>query len=269
MARITQEQITLGKTASFLGIVQGLTWFIMSLLCIIEYSINTLPAPPETYIEKFNWRVYYFFLYKDAKLPHSVIIKPTAFLVFMCFYIILSTVWVIASCCQLSVLKNRGLNVPILFKDWAIITFLISFVDLIFVILLGCDYEQNCLYYFGQEICINTFIPVLVIAARGFVLWFVNVFVAWRTFKNAKILREGGPYANTFGGIIPIYNKSTDRRIPRVTVPASPSLYNQQFGVVSKERNFWNVNLRTAMDNRTPPVTPSTPYYNKQPFFAR
>ncbi|XP_044255261.1 uncharacterized protein LOC123005528 [Tribolium madens] len=267
MAIITQEQITLGKTASFLGIVQGLAWFIMSLLCIIEYSINTPPDTPETYTEKFNARIYYFFLYKDANLPRNVIIKPTAFLVFMCFYIVLSTVWVIASWCQLNVLKKRSLNVPILLKDWAIITLLISFVDMIFVILLGCDYGQNCLYYFDEEICINTFILVLVIAARGFVLWFVNVFVAWRAFKNAKILRKDGPYANTFGGIIPIYK--SEARIPRVAMPTTPSLYNQQFGNVSKERNFWNVNLRTAMDNRTPPVSPTTPYYNKQPFFTR
>lgn len=88
-----------------------------------------------------------------------------------------------------SVVKKRGVNVPITFKDWAIITWLISFVDIVFIILIGYDFHQNCPFE-DEETCVNTFIPVLVISARGFVLWLVNVFVAWRTYKNAKILRQ-------------------------------------------------------------------------------
>lgn len=57
--------------------------------------------------------------------------------------------------------------------------------------------------------------------------------------------------------------------IPRVTIPTSPSLYSQQTKIVNKERKFWSVNLRTAMDNRTPPVSPSTPYQNNQQFFTK
>jgi hypothetical protein len=168
------------------------------------------------------------------------------------------------------VINKNSFNLPILFKDWALVTWVIAFVDVIIVVLIGCDYDQNCLPNYDEYTCINTLIPVLVIAARGFILWFVNVIVAWRLYKSARFLRRDGGYEGTFGGILPFYHRPV-QQIPRVTVQNTPSLYNQQLEVVNNKR-FWNVNLRTAMDNRTPPTSPTsprTPYDRNQYFFSK
>jgi hypothetical protein len=270
MPEVTGGQKTLGKTASFLGILQGVAWFVMSLLCIIQYCIETPPGAPSSPIEYFNSRVYHFYLEKNADLPAGTILKPTAFIVFCCIYILLNTIWVVISFFQLSVINKNSFNLPILFKDWALVTWVIAFVDVIIVVLIGCDYDQNCLPNYDEYTCINTLIPVLVIAARGFILWFVNVIVAWRLYKSARFLRRDGGYEGTFGGILPFYHRPV-QQIPRVTVQNTPSLYNQQLEVVNNKR-FWNVNLRTAMDNRTPPTSPTsprTPYDRNQYFFSK
>ncbi|KAJ3660698.1 hypothetical protein Zmor_005136 [Zophobas morio] len=281
MAHVTSGQITLGKAASLLGIIQGIAWFALSLACIIEYNIKTPPQNATSYMDTFNSRVYYFYLYKDAKFPPGTSVTPLAFTVFMCIYIVLNTAWVVTSVVQLNVLRKLSLNVPIVFKDWALITWIISLVDLILVIMLGFDYGRYCKDAYGEEHCTNTVIPILVIAARGFILWFVNVIIAWRMLVNADLLRRGGSYEGTFGGIFPIYRITG--HIPRANVSSAPSLYSQQAVNINTEKNLWNVNLRTAMDARTPPVSPrntqgffdnnrsrspKTPYERNQEFFG-
>jgi nitrate reductase NapE component len=69
---------------------------------------------------------------------------------------------------------------------WSYVTLAICLWDFIIVVILGADYGK-CLDFVRSDqlnpimlemICANAILPVLVVAAKGFVLWFVNVALA-------------------------------------------------------------------------------------------
>lgn len=81
-------------------------------------------------------------------------------------------------------------------KAWGLLTLLMCFFDFVIVILLGMDFKK-CLEHANsislEEICTVGIFPVLLIAAKGFVLWIINLILAlfmWHIGK--KNLKEVG-----------------------------------------------------------------------------
>ena len=83
---------------------------------------------------------------------------------------------------------------------WSHLTLLISVWDFITVVILGSDYSK-CLDWAGsyysdpleisyQGTCSTGFLTALVIAAKGFVLWIVNVIFALILHNMAKELKK-------------------------------------------------------------------------------
>lgn len=77
---------------------------------------------------------------------------------------------------------------------WSYFTLLISAWDLINVIIFGTDYHK-CIKSLpvgvnSEFICANGILPILVIAARGFTLWFLNVIFAVVIHNISKSLTK-------------------------------------------------------------------------------
>ena len=80
------------------------------------------------------------------------------------------------------------------FKCWAVIAFLIAFIDFILVVLVGVDYNVNCIPDSGERICTPVFIPVLVVAAKGFILWIVNVIFVYVFYRIIRTIQSVSNY---------------------------------------------------------------------------
>lgn len=84
---------------------------------------------------------------------------------------------------------------PNIFVRWSIITWIVCGLDFLFVILLGVDYDK-CLSAYDVDynpfnyICADGILPVLIIAAKGFVLWFVNLIFGIVLFKMSKSVKQ-------------------------------------------------------------------------------
>jgi hypothetical protein len=87
-------------------------------------------------------------------------------------------------------------------SNWAIIVFAISGIDLLLFTLIAKDYDQNCnksvdknqteLQMIGVRIiCSSVMYPMLILTARGFIFWVVNLIFAiviWTTVRNVNVL---------------------------------------------------------------------------------
>jgi hypothetical protein len=120
------------------------------------------------------------------------VVKPRVFFGFAWVYFCLNLVLLVVSLKNLLQTKNQRIIRDV--RLWGGITLLISMVDLLVVILLGVDYH-NCkdLYNYHvmslEEACANGILPVLVVVAKGFVLWFVNIAFAWVLLKMAQRIK--------------------------------------------------------------------------------
>jgi hypothetical protein len=120
------------------------------------------------------------------------VVKPRVFFGFAWVYFCLNLVLLVVSLKNLLHTKNQRVIRDV--RLWGGITLLISMVDLLVVILLGVDYH-NCkdLYNYHvmslEEACANGILPVLVVVAKGFVLWFVNIALAWVLLKMAQKIK--------------------------------------------------------------------------------
>lgn len=105
------------------------------------------------------------------------------------------------------------------FRAWAYITLLISFIDFILVILLAIDF-RFCKHAYGVDsgVCVNIIIPVLVIAAKGFTLWIVNVSFAFALIITAKELAKV---------------RNIDRDIPNPPISNLEARMRQHYGTAS------------------------------------
>jgi fructose-specific phosphotransferase system IIC component len=105
-------------------------------------------------------------------------------------YLIIDAIWVVLSLLQLYWVRRHDSNPIGALKCWATNTIIISVLDFLLVVLIGVDYSKHCIPSLTESVCTNVVIPVLIIAARGFVLWFVNVIFAYVILQIAKTLHD-------------------------------------------------------------------------------
>ncbi|KAJ3660704.1 hypothetical protein Zmor_005142 [Zophobas morio] len=216
----------LRKAAAILGIIQGFTWIILSVICIAFYIKKPFFPSVSSYMDQIGFVMYMIFLSREtATFPHQAL-KPPVFFGFMWVYLAFNILWVGFSLRILNG-KTSGLVLSNRLKQWAEITLLISLLDLITVIILGVDYH-NCVNMYGvqttalEETCANGFLPVLVIAAKGFVLWIVNVIFGQVLYNMSRRMRVEQIYvASTMASSIMV---QPNYRAP--VYPTSPTASN-------------------------------------------
>ena len=96
------------------------------------------------------------------------------------------------------VLGKKQKREKLALRLWSLATSVICLLDLILSILLGIDY-QNCFNdasrvvfaeLASEQVCANIILPVLIIAAKGFTLWIVNVIFAFILFRISTQLPD-------------------------------------------------------------------------------
>ncbi|XP_044255535.1 uncharacterized protein LOC123005706 isoform X2 [Tribolium madens] len=248
MSELTKVQKNLLTIGSSLGIFEGAVWFLMSLVCIVEYLISDPPSEAvTTYANYYNYFFYNRFLNRKI-MTENVVINPDTFHAFMWIYLILNATWIGLSVYQLRLINiddSRFLNV---LKYWEVDTILISFLDLLFVILLGVDYDKTCFsgptnLEISKRIlleagCTNATITVLVVAAKGFILWIINVifiYIFYGIIRKAKVeMKRNREFLK-----VP--------QIPRPTLSRSPDKMNNNL-----DKNYWNTNSPNFNYNKKP-----------------
>lgn len=67
-------------------------------------------------------------------------------------------------------------------RNFFLMTHIVCLTDLILVVGLGIDHGKTCTGSISElksELCEKAVVPVLIISAKGFVLWIANVCLAW------------------------------------------------------------------------------------------
>ncbi|RZC38593.1 uncharacterized protein BDFB_011330 [Asbolus verrucosus] len=210
---LTTSQKQLKKVAGVLGILQGLAWTVMSLTCIILYLQKRKFFFPTSYMEEVNAVIYEIFLNRANEGFTQQLLTPRVFTGFMWVYFLIDVAWLLASVnskvntvvfiyvfdCLFVVLNKNGGELRLALRAWVYVTIIVCILDLITVIILGSDYEkclefmrrinsENTVYLEAE--CANGILPVLVITAKGFFFWIVNVIFARIIFKIAKRLKQ-------------------------------------------------------------------------------
>jgi hypothetical protein len=161
--------------ASFLGIIQGLTYTILSLICIILYNKQLMYLKTSNYIDSIGVLLYNVYLGKDISSFRNQSLRPSVFAGFVWVHFILHLIWT-GSSLKIASKSNPKLDKHM--KFWSKITWVVCFWDFITVVVAGADYSK-CLKEASRSIeiqasCANAILPVLIIAGKGFVLWVVN-----------------------------------------------------------------------------------------------
>ncbi|XP_063911318.1 uncharacterized protein LOC135128338 isoform X2 [Zophobas morio] len=168
---------------------------IISILCIVFYIKEVENISIHTYMEKVVVNIYTSFLINDGKYTDGQIINARIFAGFMWTYLFLDLIWVLVS---FYVLGKKQKREKLALRLWSLATSVICLLDLILSILLGIDY-QNCFNdasrvvfaeLASEQVCANIILPVLIIAAKGFTLWIVNVIFAFILFRISTQLPD-------------------------------------------------------------------------------
>ncbi|KYB28265.1 hypothetical protein TcasGA2_TC031072 [Tribolium castaneum] len=189
--QITQADVKIKKIASVFGIIQGLAWTLMSLICMIYYSNDHLAnLEPKSYHDYIGFFIYQLLLNNNEVVFTKQAFTDGVFFGFMLIYFFLDLAWIAVSVRVW--LRHESKSI----KAWSLVTLLICVWDFLTVVILGADYD-NCLRFAKTSnskldfefYCSTALLTVLVIAAKGFVLWFINLFLAWAMFKVSKEIK--------------------------------------------------------------------------------
>ncbi|CAH1101180.1 unnamed protein product [Psylliodes chrysocephalus] len=214
---LTPTQTIFGKIAAILGMLQGLAWTCMSLACIIVYrSEKQIGTTSTSYSTLLNSMFYMYYLSKTPNTGQlSAVIRPKDFEIFMWFYFFFSVALLTASIDLFIAIrqnKNRQSKLMVL---WGIVTGCTSVIDIIFASLLLRDFANcpNQSTTFNVVDNCHTAIGIpMTLAARGFVLWAVNIFLTY-------MLIAGGIQIITH---VRVKNAIQDISIPRPKVQQAP-----------------------------------------------
>ncbi|KAJ3660705.1 hypothetical protein Zmor_005143 [Zophobas morio] len=237
------------KIACSLGILQGLAYAILALICIIVYNDTPPNLPENSYMDMLNAFWYTFYLGPNLRSFEDQTLYPRVFAGFAWVYLILHIIWIGVS---VFALREQNTQVQKYLKLWSYITFVISLWDFLVVIIFGSDYGKCLSYvdkYFwiptekiaNQLICANAVLPVLVIAARGFVLWVVNVILAAATLNMSRRFKtpvQPPAYVSPIGFHIqhPVGQPLPDR--PQPVTCSLPPPPNSQYPVQIPEPDY-------------------------------
>ncbi|XP_044271274.1 uncharacterized protein LOC123015555 [Tribolium madens] len=194
---LADTRILIKKIAGWCGIIQGTAWEIMSIISIILYvkGPSNFEPIPESYMEYINRVITNMFLNYSGEAFPNQILTGSVFHGFMWTHLFTNIIWIIFSAL---LLRKKQTNESKVFIQWSYATFLVCFLDFITVVILGADYgkcyrkakEMGYMALSYEGICVNGIITVLVIAARGFVLWGINLVLAFAMYRIGRHLKS-------------------------------------------------------------------------------
>ncbi|XP_031349071.1 uncharacterized protein LOC116175111 isoform X2 [Photinus pyralis] len=202
--------------AGSLGIVQGVTWIVLSLLALLVHFETWIPAPNRsTHGGSLGYAIIWGYLtgYPSASiaLGGKVFIRPQEFHIWVILFMGIAVFWAVLSLCVIIAIF-RKVNPRKLFLAWSIWTIVVCAADLTLVLLLSIDYtilvdifnEKKDKHPFQIYELLSCGVLIL-LASRGIVLWFVNVIFAaimftlrvkvhtdFETFSNCSTNADSG-----------------------------------------------------------------------------
>ncbi|KYB28294.1 hypothetical protein TcasGA2_TC032636 [Tribolium castaneum] len=181
----------LAVTAGLLGLIQGIAWTTLSVLCICCYT-GSIQLDKNASSAEYYRVIYVIFLHEPNKTTNSeLLIQPKEFLIFMCFYAAFSAIWLCISGAVIwAMIHNKWQLTKCLFGGWSTTAFIISLVDIILTSLLGRDYAR--IENTSDLLTLVCYGIVMSLACRGYVLWVVNVVfaVVFLKFTIKIVLKE-------------------------------------------------------------------------------
>lgn len=209
----------LGITGATLGIIQAIVWLLASLAGILVY-LDVFESPltnnEQTHTGRLGYWLHRMFVDQSWESPVGPVVTSAVFYAFLWVYFGLSIIWLgISSAVLWSCIHEKIKPMKISFFSWAILVITISLVDLALTILLGIDYDYwTKLESVSTNPDVNTYTYpllctaiVMCLAARGFVLWVINIIFAFIFAKNIKLLTKNS-YASTQNQFLSAYTPS-------------------------------------------------------------
>ncbi|KAJ3660693.1 hypothetical protein Zmor_005131 [Zophobas morio] len=176
---LSNYQKAIGYISGVLGTLQAIIWFILSLLCLIYYykditiTSRSLSILEAIYVKFLDPNFFYWHYSSD-----DVIIEPAAFAAYNWVYIFIDVLWFAVSVNQIIDFSTNSKGLYKSIRSFIAATVIVSVLDVIFVVSLGIDYNETCVnseWELNTELCDKALIPVLIISAKVFVLWVLNV----------------------------------------------------------------------------------------------
>ncbi|KAF5276475.1 hypothetical protein FQA39_LY06544 [Lamprigera yunnana] len=175
--------VRIGNAAAAVAIVQGIVWIIV---CILEILISLESWVP--------WTESYTEFYTHGQLLNRALglivfaggqtLSSSGLLIIAFIYLGLSVFWVsISISIIISNRRSQKTKTKISYFLWGILTLLICLYDIIVVGLLASDYSRCG--WSSYYICVAYGI-LFSFAARGYVLWIINLAFGILMIKNAK-----------------------------------------------------------------------------------
>jgi len=201
----------LGIAAGGLGIFQALTWGILALLGILVYKENITLETTESVSDRFLNAL--FFLYFDTngksftELKDSIgsanltdltepnIMTPETVVVWTSIYFGTSVIWLLISGVLLfdSCTSKFTSNIII---GWAAITAVVAAIDFAGTVTFGVDYNEIKSATNGSVATEFLLAPIfmMIMCARGFILWIINVgLVIYLGVAAVRLNKKGSP----------------------------------------------------------------------------
>ncbi|XP_060520102.1 uncharacterized protein LOC132698185 isoform X2 [Cylas formicarius] len=231
-------------TAGLIGAVQGLAWSILSLVSILIYEKVIKVVIDADDADKIRTYLY-FFLVKDDESNDgsSFIVTSKVFNIFMYLYFVLSLILLGVSAIILwAFARNKAQNQQIrLLALWVSTIGILSVLDFVLTSLFAHDYHKLPDDVQSSIILLQvTYGIVMTLAARGYVLWIINVIFAIVLAKYCfNLLRKN---SRPDLSIIDAYTTS-----PRPPWDLQNSLYDE-----GNANNFEFTNKGYVNDNAEP-----------------
>ncbi|KAK4877468.1 hypothetical protein RN001_009974 [Aquatica leii] len=174
----------LGYLSAFLGIVQRITWTLLSILTLfIHFEVWTVNLTLKTHKDLLSSAILAGYILRDEGFSAigNVFIKPKHFYIWVIVFLIISIFWILLSVYFFIVLiKNETHNFKKTMLAWCIWTFVICTIDLLLTGLLANDYSVLVAAYNTQMsmdklYALLSCAVLMAISAKGFVMWFVNI----------------------------------------------------------------------------------------------
>nr|XP_023028232.1 uncharacterized protein LOC111516292 [Leptinotarsa decemlineata] len=238
---VSASQRTLGKVAALLGMIQGFGWSGLSLTCIILYNMSpkNMNNTITSYSQFIDDSLYMTYLSAELNSRLSFVIRPRDFTILMWFYFLLSAGWFFGSIDQFVACHYNKKRISTMMMIWGSITGVISVIDLVLTCLLLRDYI-HC----GEEpnIDVSCYLAVgivMTLAARGYILWLINVGFTFLMFCNAwEIIKKEYAERKKFGNCtIPrVQLQDPPPRKPVQKYPREENSHGMEFPSHSRSR---------------------------------
>jgi len=191
----------LGIAAGVLGIFQALTWGVLALVGILTYA-DVIENQPYQHVSD-GFRQVLFFLYFDPNVQTPTpldIMTPGKVVVWTSIYFGTSVIWLVISGLLLHDSCTSKFTSSIII-GWAAITAVIAGIDFAGTVTFGVDYDKlksefDGSYNYAASAIVYLLAPIfmMIMCARGFILWIINVgLVIYLGVAAIRLNKKGSP----------------------------------------------------------------------------